>query len=321
MYTEEYNKRPFPFRDFLLKFIIVVIFVLLIIWLIPKFTQPKLKKTSTKEETVLEQNILKMKEAAITYYSKEENLPEDGKKEVLTLRQMVNQKLLSAFRDKDGKACNVDKSYVQVTKENEEYLLKVNLQCSEEEDYILTKIGKYTYCENSKICEKDLTKQETQTQEEQKEEKPKEEVPKEEEKVEKQEEKKEEPKEEVTPQPQPEPAKTTLYEYKKEIPGVFSNWSSCDENNLSNWKLNSDRLPESICDNNDKNCLKQIRILRRKEYIGVDNGVKIYATRVYYCIQTRTYQEGSTDIKWSSNNNDQSLIQNGYVLTGKTKVE
>ena len=167
MYTEEYNKRPFPFRDFLLKFIIVVIFILLIIWLIPKFTQPRLKKANTNNGNVFEENIQKMKTAAITYYSNEEHLPTDGKKEVLTLRQMVNQKLLSAFRDKDGKACSVDKSYVQITKENEEYLLKINLQCSDEEDYVLTKIGKYSYCENNKVCEKDLTKQE-ETKEEKK---------------------------------------------------------------------------------------------------------------------------------------------------------
>ena len=43
MYTEEYDKRPFPFRDFLLKFIIIVIFALFLIWLIPKFTSPKTK--------------------------------------------------------------------------------------------------------------------------------------------------------------------------------------------------------------------------------------------------------------------------------------
>ena len=45
MYTEEYDKRPFPFRDFLLKFIIIVIFALFLIWLIPKFTSQKTKAT------------------------------------------------------------------------------------------------------------------------------------------------------------------------------------------------------------------------------------------------------------------------------------
>ena len=48
MYTEEYDKRPFPFRDFLLKFIIIVIFALFLIWLIPKFISPK---TKTNEAT------------------------------------------------------------------------------------------------------------------------------------------------------------------------------------------------------------------------------------------------------------------------------
>ena len=136
MYTEEYDKRPFPFRDFLLKFIIIVIFALFLIWLIPKFTSPKTKATETTSSKVFQKNLATMKQASIDYYSKKANLPVDGNKEVITLRQMISKKMLSAFTDDKGKACNVDKSYSEIYSENGEYVLKVKLKCSDEEDYV-----------------------------------------------------------------------------------------------------------------------------------------------------------------------------------------
>ena len=33
MYTEEYEHKGFPFKDFLIKLILVIIFVLLLVWL------------------------------------------------------------------------------------------------------------------------------------------------------------------------------------------------------------------------------------------------------------------------------------------------
>ena len=157
MYTEEYDKRPFPFRDFLLKFIIIVIFALFLIWLIPKFTSPKTKTTETTSSKVFQKNLATMKQASIDYYSKKANLPVDGNKEVITLRQMISKKMLSAFTDNKGKACNVDKSYSEIYSENGEYVLKVKLKCSDEEDYVLTKVGSYSYC-STEVCEKDLNK-------------------------------------------------------------------------------------------------------------------------------------------------------------------
>ena len=44
MYTEEYERRGFPFRNFILKLILVVIFVFLLIWLLPKFLVPSIVK-------------------------------------------------------------------------------------------------------------------------------------------------------------------------------------------------------------------------------------------------------------------------------------
>ena len=164
MYTEEYDKRPFPFRDFLLKFIIIVIFALLLVWLIPKFISPKTSSNEVTSSKVFEKNLTTMKKASVNYYSKKENLPTDNSKEVITLRQMISKNMLRAFTDKNGKACNVDKSYSEITSDNGEYVLKVKLKCSDEEDYVLTKLGSYSYC-TSEICEKDLSKTDTKSEE------------------------------------------------------------------------------------------------------------------------------------------------------------
>ena len=49
MYTEDYENRGFPFRDFLLKLILIIIFVFLLVWLLPKFIKPT---TVENKETI-----------------------------------------------------------------------------------------------------------------------------------------------------------------------------------------------------------------------------------------------------------------------------
>lgn len=177
MYTEEYERRGFPFRDFLLKLILVIIFVFLLVWLLPKFIRPTINnytsnntKASTSESSgsynlsgldaltsqIFAQNIDRMKEAAISYYT-DERLPQNvGDSETMTLSDMIGKKIIVALIDKNNKACDVEKSYVKITKVDEEYILKINLKDSEKEDYILVHLGCYTYCD-SYICQKQTT--------------------------------------------------------------------------------------------------------------------------------------------------------------------
>ena len=138
-------------------------FALFLVWLIPKFISPKTSSNEATSSKVFEKNLTAMKKASVNYYSKKENLPTDNSKEVITLRQMISKNMLRAFTDKNGKACNVDKSYSEITSDNGEYVLKVKLKCSDEEDYALTKIGSYSYC-TSEICEKDLSKTDTKSE-------------------------------------------------------------------------------------------------------------------------------------------------------------
>ncbi len=68
MYTEYEEKKGFPIRDFLIKLVLIIIFVLLLLWLLPI---PNLKGLN---EQIFNANIQTMKDAAILYFT-EERLP------------------------------------------------------------------------------------------------------------------------------------------------------------------------------------------------------------------------------------------------------
>lgn len=155
MYTENYSndydyednrRRGFPFKDFILKLILIIIFVLLLMWLIPWPNNDFLKNR------VFNDNIQDMKNASLLYFTAE-RLPEElGQKKTLTLQEMIDLKLILPFVDKNGDSCDTDKSYVTIEKQKNEYVLKVFLKCGEQEDYILVHVGCYEYCKTY-LCE------------------------------------------------------------------------------------------------------------------------------------------------------------------------
>ena len=173
MYTEEYEKKGFPLLGLIIKILIIVFLILFLIWFIPKIISPVVKNnnsnntkcnnnSSVKCDTkgidaltsqIFSDNIEKMKDAAISYYTTD-RLPKNvGDSDTMTLSDMIGKKLIVALIDKNNKACDVEKSYVKSSKLDDEYILKVNIKDSEREDYILVHLGCYSYCK-SDICEK-----------------------------------------------------------------------------------------------------------------------------------------------------------------------
>ena len=173
MYTNDYERRGFSIRDFLLKLILVIIFVFLLAWLLPKFMGPSVYNYNNKDgkcqtgtcdttgisaltSQIFADNIEKMKNAAISYYT-DERLPKNvGDSDTMTLSDMIGKKIILALIDKNNKVVDLEKSYVKITKLDDEYILKVNLKDSEKEDYILVHLGCYTYCEGL-LCQKQTT--------------------------------------------------------------------------------------------------------------------------------------------------------------------
>ncbi len=258
MYTEEYERRTFPIRDFLLKIILVILFIFLLIWLLPKLFVSSPSKVTEDYSPLLaqifSQNLKKMQDAATSYYT-DERLPQNvGDAKQMTLRQMIAENLLVPFVDQYGKACSVDKSYVKITKMDDEYLMKVNLKCSKEEDYILVHMGCYTYCKKD-ICEKKETTvikdasvpaPAIPQSSPQKGGESLPDVPVEPEKG-----------------PVPTPQKGKEYEYKKTTGAKMSNWSD-----WSAWTKNVNDYPALDCSDSDPTCVKKRQLFSRKEQIG-----------------------------------------------------
>ena len=106
---------------------------------------------------IYSKNLTNMKNAARDYYTTE-RLPKNvGDKEKMTLQAMIDKKIITTLLDKNNKTVDTEKSYVEITKMDNEYLLKVNIKDSEKEDYILVHLGCYSYCD-SYLCQKQTTK-------------------------------------------------------------------------------------------------------------------------------------------------------------------
>ena len=254
MYTEDYENRGFPFRDFLLKLILIIIFVFLLVWLLPKFIKPATienKKTQTEITAISSQifnnNLNKMKEAAISYYT-DERLPQEvGEYKEMTLREMIGKKIITPLVDKNNKAVDVEKSYVKITKADDEYILKVNIKDSEKEDYILVHLGCYTYCD-SYICEKKPSSNDPI-----KGAKPSPSNPS---NPSKPSDKDEEDKDDDKPTPQV----TYVYEYSKTTLSPWTKWGK--------WEKTSCSTKEVNCNDSDPNCLSKLQRYDQKEKIG-----------------------------------------------------
>ena len=115
--SNDYENKGFPFGHFILKLILIIIFVFLLCWLLPKFMVPAITKskngncatcecTGVKALTsqIFANNLDKMKEAAISYYTSE-RLPQNvGDSKKLTLSDMIGLKIITPLIDKNNKA-------------------------------------------------------------------------------------------------------------------------------------------------------------------------------------------------------------------------
>ncbi len=152
---EKERKNSTFIRDLLVKVVLIVLFVLLLMFLFP---MPNL---TTFYDAVFNDNVQSMKDAAEKWFTTDRMPKEVGDKKTLTLQEMLDKKLILPFLDKDGKECDAKKSYVQVVKEENEYVLKVYLSCNGKSDYIIEPIGCYNFCPNNSCTQETVTDEKT----------------------------------------------------------------------------------------------------------------------------------------------------------------
>ena len=212
MYTERTNS--FSIRNVILQFLFVALLVFILLWLFPtKKDMKNATKGTSKDSTqvkidngdlsvlldrIFNENLISMKESAQSYFTTERLPQKVGDSKKITLKEMLDKKIILPFKDKNGKQCDLNASYVQITKYDNEFIMKVNLKCGTEENYLLTYMGCYDYCSQT-ICEKKGTTPKVY---------------------------KVEPKQE-TPTKTVETDYRKIYEYKKTTPGnvKYSDWS------------------------------------------------------------------------------------------------
>ena len=169
MNKEEYDDRGFPFRDFLLKLILIVICVFLLLWFLPKFTHSN-KNTCRENGTCISQkesfskNMKKMKRSAISYFDEERVPKNDGDSIFLTLKDMKNKSIIN-IKNSNGIKYDTKKSYIKLTKTDKDYVLKISLKSNKKEGYKTIHLNNYSYC-NVYLCEKDKSKEDKKDKDE-----------------------------------------------------------------------------------------------------------------------------------------------------------
>lgn len=162
MYNDNTNSN-FSIRTVILQFLFIALVIFLLMWLFPlksdlnnavdKLSDNESSTTDSFYDRIFNENVIAMKDAAKSYLTTP-RLPKNvGDKVKLTLGEMLDKKIILPFVDKNGDACSTTDSYVEVTKYDDEFVMKVNLKCGEEENYLLVYMGCYDYCQTA-VCEK-----------------------------------------------------------------------------------------------------------------------------------------------------------------------
>ena len=170
MYNDK--KDGFSLKDVAIQVLIIVLFVFILIWLFPtKSYVDKLASNSTNSGSISDisdqyitnavfiENMKTLRETAKDYYSLEKMPTEIGNdhKVGITLKEMLEKKLILPLMDSEGKSCHATDSYVEVVKtSSKEYTMTINLTCGEMSDYIIIYLGCYDYCQDN-VCEKEDT--------------------------------------------------------------------------------------------------------------------------------------------------------------------
>ena len=140
MYTEERETKSF--KSVFIKIVLIVLFLFVLMILFPTkgFVTNYVDKKMGADSS-FNSNLIAMATAGSGYYNTSRLPKNTGDKEKMTLEEMLKNKMIVKFTDKNGVACSAKKSYVEVTKEESEYTMKVNLSCEEKTDYIVLHMG------------------------------------------------------------------------------------------------------------------------------------------------------------------------------------
>ena len=141
MYEE--RKTKFSLRDIILQLLLMVLFIFIMVWLFPT-------KNYLKDQNVVENDAIyvdymnSMSEAAKDYFTTKTVPSKVGDTVKLTLGEMLEKKLILAIGG--NASCSLEKSYIEVTKMDDDYQLRVELSCDKFSDYVVITLGCKDFC-------------------------------------------------------------------------------------------------------------------------------------------------------------------------------
>ena len=145
MYGVEDNERHQTLKGIFIKIVLVVLLIFVLMMLFPtkgfvtNYVDEKMSETGGVDN--FNNNLLAMATAGSGYFTTS-RLPKETDDTVkMTLGEMYDNKLLVKFSDSNNRVCDNKKSYIEVTKKEDEYTMKVNLSCTDKEDYIMLHMG------------------------------------------------------------------------------------------------------------------------------------------------------------------------------------
>ncbi len=152
MYEENENK--IDWGNIIKKVAIVIVAILVLLGFITMVTKCAKK---TKIEKPIEEKIdltdqLNELEAATLKYLTKENLPvELNSSKTVRLKVLVNKDILTGITDKENNKCDINDSYSEITRLENNYAVKMSLSCGKNKDYRIIYVGCFENC-NGGIC-------------------------------------------------------------------------------------------------------------------------------------------------------------------------
>lgn len=152
------------FKSLIIKMFLILVIIIILIWLIPKFFL--YKNTKKHEEIVKEKTVVVIKDytvnnlenAGIKYFNGN-NVPKTvNEKEKVSLKELQDSKLIGTLKN-DNATCDAKNSYVELTKNKDDYVLVTKVYCNKQTRSKTTYLNNYSYCAGNYLCIRDEAKQ------------------------------------------------------------------------------------------------------------------------------------------------------------------
>lgn len=141
MYTDEGNKKSLKPVFLKIVLLVAILFVLMILFPTKGFVTNYVDKKINNSDSNFNSNLIAMATAGSGYFTSSRLPQNTGDTVSMTLKDMLDKKMIVKLTDNKGVTCSTKKSYVEVKKEENEYTMKVNLSCSDKTDYIILHMG------------------------------------------------------------------------------------------------------------------------------------------------------------------------------------